>query len=322
MRSWLLLSLLLCLLAARTAHAHAIGVSRGDYLVSGAKVTANLVFARGEMKEPSLRGVLVTADGAICDGVMTESALTEEDGVRVRGVFTCAAPPSRVSISLPLLEELSHGHRHVARIVSGATAVDDVLYRDHETMDIGGQVAPSPGALAFVKMGIEHILTGADHLVFLFGLIVVGGRLRSLLGVVTAFTVGHSITLAMAVLGLFTPSSRVIEPAIALSIAYVGVENFFVKDASKRWRITLPFGLVHGFGFAGALQEIALPRAQVPAALLSFNLGVELGQILVLALALPLALLLRRKQPYTTRAVSAAIVLAGIVWFVARVTTA
>ena len=133
-----------------------------------------------------------------------------------------------------------------------------------------------------LKLGVEHILTGADHLVFLLGLILVGGSLRSLVGVVTAFTLAHSITLALAALSIFAPSPRLVEPAIALSIAYVGVENLFVNDASKRWRITFPFGLIHGFGFAGALREIALPRAQLPIALVSFNLGVELGQLGVL----------------------------------------
>jgi hydrogenase/urease accessory protein HupE len=253
---------------------------------------------------------------------LTGSHLTEQDGFSVSATYTCPSSPAKVDIGLPLLDDLSHGHRHIARAVSGSTVRDEVLYRDHARFDIGGQPEASPGFFAFLKMGIEHILTGVDHLVFLFGLIVVGGRLRSLLGVVTAFTAGHSITLALAVLGVFTPSSRVIEPAIALSIAYVGIENFFVKDASKRWRITLPFGLIHGFGFAGALQEISLARAQIPGALVSFNLGVEIGQLAVLALALPIVLLARRTrwfEAYATRGLSGAIVLAGLVWFVARV---
>jgi len=110
-----------------------------------------------------------------------------------------------------------------------------------------------------------------------------------LAGVVTAFTLAHSITLALAALSIFAPSPRLVEPAIALSIAYVGVENLFVKDARRRWRITFPFGLVHGFGFAGALREIALPRAQVPVALVSFNLGVGFGDRGVKVLSVAIA---------------------------------
>jgi hypothetical protein len=155
----------------------------------------------------------------------------------------------------------------------------------------------------------------------LLGLILVGGRWRSLVGVVTAFTIAHSITLALAALSIVAPSPRVVEPAIALSIAYVGVENLFVKDASKRWRITFPFGLIHGFGFAGALREIALPRDQLPLALVSFNLGVEMGQLAVLSLALPLTLRARRAPWFGARGVkwlSLAIATGGAVLFIVR----
>jgi hypothetical protein len=138
---------------------------------------------------------------------------------------------------------------------------------------------------------------------------------------VTAFTLAHSITLALAALSIFAPSPRFVEPAIALSIAYVGLENLFVKDASKRWRITFPFGLVHGFGFAGALREIALPRAQVPIALVSFNLGVELGQLAVLSIAVPLTLAVRNARWFGNRGVkllSGAIAVGGLVLLILR----
>ena len=111
------------------------------------------------------------------------------------------------------------------------------------------------------------------------------------------------------------------EPAIALSIAYVGIDNLFVKDASKRWRITFLFGLIHGFGFAGALREIALPHAQIPVALVSFNLGVEIGQLAVLSIALPLTLTARSAPWFGDRGVkvlSVAIAVGGLALFVAR----
>jgi hydrogenase/urease accessory protein HupE len=171
-------------------------------------------------------------------------------------------------------------------------------------------------------MGIEHILSGYEHVVFLFGLVLLRARLKELLAVVTAFTVAHSITLAIAVLGIFTPSPRFVEPAIALSIAYVGIENFFVKDASKRWRITFPFGLIHGFGFAGALQEINLPHAQIPTALVTFNVGVEAGQLFAMSLVLPMVMLIRQKdwfEPQGVRVLSGAVALAGGIWFVMRI---
>src|SRR3569623_1444266 len=134
-------------------------------------------------------------------------------------------------------------------------------------------------------------------------------------------TLAHSITLALAARGSFAPSPRLVEPAIALSIAYVGVENLFVADARKRWRITCPFGLIHGFGFAGALRAIALPRPQVPVALIAFNAGVELGQLAVLALALPLVMAARRAPWFGDRGgriASGAIAAGGAALFVVR----
>jgi hydrogenase/urease accessory protein HupE len=174
-------------------------------------------------------------------------------------------------------------------------------------------------------MGLEHIFTGYDHLLFLFGLLLVGGPLRSLVAAVTAFTLAHSITLGLAAFDVWAPSPRFIEPAIALSIAYIGVENWVVRDARGRWRITLPFGLVHGFGFAGALREIALPRDQMATAVFGFNLGVEIGQLAVLAVFLPVVLALRKTamwQRVGMRASALAIALTGFVWFVARLGSA
>jgi hydrogenase/urease accessory protein HupE len=235
-----------------------------------------------------------------------------------------------MTIAAPLVAQLSQGHRMLLHARGPAGPADDVLYATHDrlTLDVASSApspSPSRGVAAFVAMGVEHILTGYDHLLFLVGLVLVGGRLKSLLGVVTAFTVAHSVTLALAVLGVWTPSARLVEPAIALSIAYVGVENFALRDGfvmSKRWRLALPFGLVHGFGFSAALREIALPRVDVPAALFGFNAGVELGQLAVLAVVLP-ALHWLRKQPWFerrgVRALSGAIATMGLAWFVARV---
>jgi hydrogenase/urease accessory protein HupE len=353
-----------CMLALTTrAEAHAIGLSSGEYAAHDRALKVKLSFARGEVaglapavdadRDGHLSAIEVTnarslleakivsrisvkADGADCKGTLTDAALTEQDGLLVEGRYECPSAKSGFEVEAALLADLPHGHRHIARSVSGEATHDEVLYRDHKNVKVppGGVTAeeakPAPkldhetsgGAFSFFKMGIEHILTGYDHLVFLLGLVLARGRVRQLVGVVTAFTVAHSITLALAAFGVWAPSPRIIEPAIALSIVYVGVENFFVKDASKRWRITVPFGLIHGFGFAGALQEISLPRAQIPGALLSFNLGVEAGQLVVMAIVLPVIFSLRKQdwfEPRAVRVVSGAVALAGGVWFVLRV---
>jgi hydrogenase/urease accessory protein HupE len=179
---------------------------------------------------------------------------------------------------------------------------------------------------AYFTLGVEHILVGVDHLVFLLGLVIVGGRTRNWVAMITAFTLGHSLSLGLAALGLLAPSPALVEPLIAASIVYVGLENLLTRDLRalrRRWRITLPFGFVHGFGFAGALIEIGLPPGEEAVVLALFNLGVEVGQLAALAvIALVLAGVAAipglRDRPWQ-RVVSVGIVLAGLVWLCARV---
>ena len=185
--------------------------------------------------------------------------------------------------------------------------------------------APAEGLLAqlrsFLALGIEHIFTGYDHLLFLVGLLLLGGRFWSLVKIVTAFTVAHSVTLILAALGVIHVSSRIVEPAIALSIAYVGAENLFLKSTDRRWMIAFAFGLIHGFGFASILREMGLPKEGLVLSLLSFNVGVEIGQMAVVAVVLPIVLLVRRQswQRWAVNAASLAIAGMGLYWFVARV---
>jgi hydrogenase/urease accessory protein HupE len=174
---------------------------------------------------------------------------------------------------------------------------------------------------AFFVLGLEHILTGYDHLAFLLGLLLVLGPVRSLIWAITAFTVAHSLTLSLASLGLAAPSPSIIEPLIAASIVYVGVENWFVRSAVGRWRITFCFGLVHGFGFAGALREVSLPRSELPIALFSFNLGVEAGQLAIVLLILPTLIYAHRRgflSTLRTKQLSLGVSALGLVWLVAR----
>ncbi len=189
------------------------------------------------------------------------------------------------------------------------------------TVEFGG--APVWRAIGgFIVMGFEHILTGYDHMLFLLSLLMVGASLRQLIKIVTAFTVAHSITLSLAVLGLVDLPSRWVESAIALSITYVAAENVWRGSASigSRWLVTFGFGLVHGLGFASALTEMHLPRANVVASLVGFNLGVEIGQLAVIVLA-SLALDAIRQCTWASafrRWVSVAAALVGFFWFVQR----
>lgn len=176
----------------------------------------------------------------------------------------------------------------------------------------------------FVQAGVHHILIGPDHLLFLIGLLLLGGSIRQLVIMVTAFTVAHSATLSLAVLGVVSPPAWLIEPAIALSIVYVGADNLLVRDGRdmRAW-IALTFGFIHGFGFANVLREMDLPSRALGWSLLSFNLGVEIGQLfVVLAVASALQALRSRSEAMGRQlafAGSLVVIGAGAYWFVQRV---
>ena len=176
----------------------------------------------------------------------------------------------------------------------------------------------------FVPAGIHHILIGPDHLLFLVALLLLGGSIRKLALVVTAFTVAHSITLSLAALNLLSPPARLIEPAIALTIVCVGADNLLVRGGRdlREW-MAFAFGFIHGFGFASVLREMSLPARALGWSLFSFNVGVEIGQVIVVvSVATALAALRARSEAAGRRlafAGSIAVIVAGSSWFVQRV---
>jgi hydrogenase/urease accessory protein HupE len=346
---WKLALGVLAALAPLTALAHQVGLSRGEYTLDGAAVRVQLTFARPELLgllpeldedkdgllsagdlitgrerlETTVRsGLAARAGSADCLLESQDARLIEEDGVALEAKFLCAPPAGRATVEVRLLQEFAHGHRHLARVSSRDGEVDAVILQSAPTVELGAGAERGSVAGSMLWMGIIHILGGFDHLVFLLGLLLVGGSLRGLVSTITAFTLAHSITIALSVLGVWSANPSLIEPAIALSVAYVGIENFFVKNANRRWLITFPFGLVHGFGFAGALGELAVPKEQLLPALVSFNAGVELGQLAVLSVVLPLLLWARRRPwflVYGVRGLSSVVVLLGVGWFTLRV---
>lgn len=195
----------------------------------------------------------------------------------------------------------------------------------------GVAAAREPGRLQvaaeYLRLGFKHIVPeGTDHILFVLGLFLLGNRLRPLLWQVTAFTVAHSITLGLSLYGIFRLSPLIVEPLIALSIAFVAVENICTPEL-KPWRpfVVFGFGLMHGLGFAGVLTSLGLPRQDFATALVTFNAGVELGQLSVITVAFLLVGWWRRK-PWYRRAIvipaSVAIAGTGIFWTVQRVALA
>jgi len=200
------------------------------------------------------------------------------------------------------------------------------------------RIAPMTVAGRFLRHGVTHIFGGIDHVCFVIGLLLLGGSLRGLLKTITAFTIAHSITLSLAATETYAPSPRIVEPLIALSIVAIALENLRVQNVSRNAAVNIAqrakkadrrplfafvFGLIHGFGFAGALAEVGLPREALGWALGAFNIGVELGQGAIVLVAAPLLARLARRRAALHHHVVAwssyAIAAAGCFWFMQRV---
>jgi HupE / UreJ protein len=218
--------------------------------------------------------------------------------------FACTARGRELLIRDDLFDVLGADYHTLARI----EAPDRVRQFAFTPETRESRVLPGvTGVASFVRLGVEHILTGWDHLLFLLVLLLRGGGWLSLVKIITAFTVAHSVTLALAVLEVVALPDRLMEAVIALSIAAVAAENLFLRPVvSRRWLVSFVFGLVHGFGFSSVLREMGLPTQGLVLSLLGFNAGVELGQALVVAVALPALALLRstRWEARVTRSAS------------------
>ncbi len=274
--------------------------------------------SRVVVREVTLDAATFTVAGQPCTLGDTTLRRVEEDGVEIGAPLDC--PPGAVTYTAGFLGRLEPGHRHYVEAMGQPVAVLDV---GAPTAAYTGASDPGKVATEFLGLGVEHIWTGYDHLLFLLGLLLAATSLRSMLFIVTGFTVAHSITLSAAALGLVSLPSALVEPAIAASIAYVGVENFWRPAPKRRVAVTFLLGLIHGFGFAGMLAELGLPTDALALALVCFNGGVELGQAAVVAVTLPLLLWMRRWSWWEARAVplaSVGVTLAGVYWFVERVT--
>lgn len=245
-----------------------------------------------------------------------------------------AAPPARVNLQAYVFPYDPIHQTFVNIYENGALKHQAILDVTHQAAEY--YAGTTQGRLAvirtFVLSGIEHILIGPDHILFLVGLLLLGGSLSRLALIVTAFTIGHSITLSLAALDILSPPSRYIEPLIALTIVVVGADNILVlrgsdgathKASDIRAWLAAAFGLVHGFGFASVLKEFGLPQAALGWSLFAFNLGVELGQLVIVGVvATALAMVRRNSAQWSARvalAGSIGVILAGLYWFVERV---
>lgn len=343
---------------AATAAAHPAPFSFLDLRLVGATVTgsltvhdldaANEVGIAASDADALLDATVATRHGAalaevlthrlhlVVDGVETPVRLTDvtpvpdRQGLRFALHAAIARAPGRIRITTVLFP-YDPTHQTFVNVYEGETLrLQAIVDARRPTADYYAGTWQGVGSVlgTFVPAGIEHILIGPDHLLFLLGLLLLGGTARRLGLIVTAFTLGHSVTLSVAALDLYAPPASVVEPLIALSIVLVGVDNLLVGTTPSGGRDLRPwmaalFGLVHGFGFASVLKEFGLPREAMGWSLFGFNAGVELGQLtVVVPCALALAALARRSTVAASRLAmvgSVVVVLAGGYWFVQRV---
>lgn len=290
----------------------------GDGRVSVAEIDA----AIGPLFDTIGRHLRVTAGGAAARAItLARYELLDSTTLRLRLRYEFPAPVDVVELTSTLPAVTQADHRHFATLVRGGQAEQAVLDAAVTAARFAPR-APSPWATMrrFGVLGVEHIATGYDHLAFLIVLLVGAASLRSVVAIVTAFTVAHSLTLGLAVFDLVALPPRAVEMAIAASIAWVAAGNVLTGGAPGRWPVAFLFGLVHGFGFAGVLRDLGLPRDALALSLVSFNLGVEAGQLAFVLLTFPLLWLVRRSawRDAGVLTASAAVLCLGVFWFVQR----
>ena len=303
--------------------AHEAGIAHPESLLEAAVVERDreplermlaahlIVLVDGDTLRPEWRSFEIVRDRRSVAFAWTAPQRGHPRAVQVEGPLFPYDPPHETYVNLyrdgrlVLQDLLDHGHR-VAR------------HAEKADRDIAATIR------TFLFEGIHHIFIGPDHILFVIGLLLLGGSLLRLLKIVTAFTLAHTVTLALATLRIVDPPPRLIEPLIALSIVVIGIETLrsLGSGRDRRARIAFAFGLVHGFGFAGVLREFGLPAEAVGVALASFNVGVEVGQASIVLAAAPLLALVRSAHPERGRRVITAgacvIMLAGGYWLVQR----
>jgi len=309
------------LLLAVEAAAHDLGVTGVQLRIEGGQMRVR-VQTHGQQlqgKDPATelpRRLRLRVDGELFAGA--GRVVAEDAGGIVAWEAVRAGVPQSIVVEQALFAEDPADRTVVTLLREGEPAGEAVLGAGSSPVVLGE--TGSAALRRFVPVGIEHILLGADHVAFLLALLLPGGRMRALLAVITAFTLSHSVTLGLAVLGLVQPAAWLVEGVIALSIVAAAGENLLTRGTQgtgARAVYAGGFGLVHGFGFAGALGEVGLPGEVLGWALAGFNVGVEVGQLgIVLVVAPVLARLGRREQ--VVRYGSLGILAAGVYWTVTR----
>lgn len=322
-------------LAVRDLH-DAIGL---DVDLDGEVRWRELVGRRAAIERYLSTHLAIAADGVPCAlhiGALGAVHRADGEHLAVALTATCAAAPAALDVDYRAIFEVDAQHRGLVRVArAGASAAAQVHLVDRPGITRLALGRADTDLVGFVRQGVWHIWIGVDHLCFLLALLLPAVLRRAPAGwqpvprfaevardvfeVVTAFTLAHSITLALSALGWVRLPTRVVETAIAVSVALAAVNNL-VRALDARWTVAFALGLLHGFGFSNVLTEVGLPGHHLVAALLGFNLGVELGQMAVVVAFLPLAFAARKTTGYRVMlwAASSAMALCAVRWSLER----
>jgi hydrogenase/urease accessory protein HupE len=289
----------------------------------GTVTTEEFEAARPKLEELARQALEIKSNGVALEPLAVKASLGAVNDVEFYLTYFGDVKLPLAARSL-LLPKLARGHKQMIslRDDQGEAVGEQILDEQHDTFDTGAPVQTS-SFWEFFKLGVEHIFTGYDHLLFLFALLLVGGTFTEAAKIITSFTVAHSLTLAVATLGWVSMRSTIVEPLIAASILYVGLENLWHKNLNWRWLLTFAFGLIHGFGFASILRErgVGANGSGVAMPLFSFNLGVEAGQLALAILILPVLWKLHQWpnfKRYVVPTLSVIVALAGLYWLLER----
>lgn len=271
--------------------------------------------------------LILEADGQTLKPALREiKPMAEQKMVRLRLRYLWSKPPDLLRVHCRLFP-YDPRHQTFLNIYRDDRLARQLIF-DQTTAQLDEIASARQDTLTVVRQflveGVHHIFIGPDHILFVVGLLLLGGTVKQLLKIVTAFTLAHSVTLVLATLDILTPPARVIEPAIALSIVFVGVHALVQGDGRRDWRLLFAFGFgfIHGFGFAYVLREMELPRAALGWSLLSFNVGVEIGQACIVLAVAPMLVFVHRRSAVVAGSVVTAssfcVIAAGSFWFVQR----
>jgi len=324
----------LVLLFSSTVLAHDPGLSAAEIQISTDRIVAEVSFAPRDLEQLQHLGsndyiaehlLIIKRDQELLKLRSFTIRTTDANSIHFILEFP-NSPGAELHLTAIAFEHLPRGHKQFlsVRDEEGKLLSEHMLSAESKDLTLQTNSAShSMSFFRFLTLGVEHILTGYDHLAFLLAVLLTGGSLLSNARIITSFTIAHSLTLALATFGVITLPPAIVEPLIAASIVFVGIENLVRRQLAKRWLVTFGFGLIHGLGFASVLRELGIGTLGIHGAipLLSFNLGVELAQISIAALILPVVWKLQQRPTFTLKhvpALSLIITLFGIYWLLAR----